>query len=140
MNIKITMCLLIIVSRLSFAQTLINLARQGRDVDFSAAPSTKPAQTGTTLPTTCSAGAVFILLSNPAGQNVYVCTGPNNWSLQVGGGGGTPNIMVVSASANSLSVGANCTSAFPCNVRVGSLIFAFTNGMTASLLSGTGTA
>ena len=56
------------------AQTKLNLQAQSQNVDFSAAPSTKPAQTGTALPPTCSPGAVFLLLSNSPGKNLYICT------------------------------------------------------------------
>jgi hypothetical protein len=124
----------------TFGQTQINLQSQGRDVDFSAAPSTKPAQTGLFLPATCSAGAVFVSLSNPPGQNVYVCTSPGIWSLEAGAGGLAPNTLTVSASGSVLSVGPNCTSTAPCNVRVGATVFAFTNGMAATISSGSGTA
>src|SRR5580704_5571606 len=88
---------MLMVARITFAQTQINLQSQGRDVDFSAAPSTKPAQTGALLPVTCSTGAVFVSLSNPPGQNVYICTSSNVWSLQANGGGAAPNILGVSA-------------------------------------------
>ena len=121
-------------------QTQINLQSQGRDVDFSAAPSTKPAETGTFLPTSCSAGAVFVLLSNPPGQNVYVCTSSNTWSVQASGGGSAPNTPTLTASPTVLSIGANCGSSSPCNVRVGSTVYAFTNGATATISDGSGTA
>jgi len=123
-----------------FSQTQINLQTQARDVDFSAAPSTKPAQTGSALPSTCSVGAAFILLSSPAGQNFYICTATGIWSLQTGGSGSGPNVLSVSVSGNSLSVGAGCSAASPCNVRVGATVFSFTNGMTATLASGPGSA
>jgi len=124
--------------QLSLAQTQVSLRNQARDVDFSSVPSTKPAQTGTTLPATCSAGAVFISLSNPAGQNVYVCTGANSWSLQ--SGGLVPNTLAASASGHTLSAGPNCTPVLPCNVRLGGTVFAFTNGVTATLSNDSGTA
>ncbi|HEY4086041.1 MAG TPA: hypothetical protein VGM43_08890, partial [Bryobacteraceae bacterium] len=66
-------------------QTKLNLQAQSQNVDFSAAPSTKPAQTGTALPATCSPGAVFLLLSNSPGKNLYICTGQNTWTQQTGG-------------------------------------------------------
>jgi hypothetical protein len=131
---------MLMVARITFAQTQINLQSQGRDVDFSAAPSTKPAQTGALLPVTCSTGAVFVSLSNPPGQNVYICTSSNVWSLQANGGGAAPNVLGVSAVSSALSIGANCTSTSPCNVRVGSTVFAFTYGMTATISGGSGSA
>jgi hypothetical protein len=70
------------------AQTQVDLRTQSKSVDFSAASSTKPLQTGTSLPTTCSTGAMFLNTSGPAGQNVYACTAVNTWSLE---GGTTPS-------------------------------------------------
>jgi hypothetical protein len=120
------------------AQTKLNLQTQSQNVDFSGAPSTKPAQTGTSLPATCSTGAVFLLLSNAPGKNLYVCTAPDTWSEQTGGGA-APDVAVV--SHNVLSIGANCSAEAPCNVRLGTTIFAFVSGMTATLGGGaTGTA
>src|ERR1700722_18691565 len=84
---KSWMWLAAMATSLSFAQTQINLPRQSRDVDFSNFPSTKPAQTGTALPANCSAGQMFLSLSSTAGQNVYVCTSTNIWSLEGGGSG-----------------------------------------------------
>jgi hypothetical protein len=119
------------------AQTKLNLQSQSQDVDFSAAPSTKPAQTGTTLPSACSPGAVFLLLNNAPGKNLYVCTGPDTWTQQTGGGA-APDVAAVSDTV--LSVGANCSADAPCNVRLGATIFAFIGGVTATLSGGTGTA
>ncbi len=65
-------------------QTRIDLTRQARSVDFSQAGSTKPSQTGTSLPAVCSAGETFILLSAVAGQNLYICTSTDTWSLASG--------------------------------------------------------
>ncbi|HZQ51704.1 MAG TPA: hypothetical protein VFB14_05880 [Bryobacteraceae bacterium] len=65
-------------------QTLINLSTQGRNVDFSGANATKPVQTGSTLPATCSQGQLFFNTSAPAGQNFYGCSANNTWSLQGG--------------------------------------------------------
>jgi hypothetical protein len=135
-----TLVLLITTAKTSLAQTQINLQNQGRDVDFSAAPSTKPAQTGTSLPTTCSPGAVYLLLNSIPGQNLYVCTTGNVWSLQTGGSGSSPNALGLSATGSALSIGANCSAVSPCNVRVGSTVFAFSGGMTASISAGSGTA
>ncbi|HVV70827.1 MAG TPA: hypothetical protein VHI52_04890, partial [Verrucomicrobiae bacterium] len=119
------------------AQTKLNLQSQGQNVDFSAAPSTKPAQTGTTLPSACSPGAVFLLLNNTPGKNLYICTGPDTWTQQTGGEA-APDVAPISETV--LSVGANCSADAPCNVRLGTAIFAFVGGVTATLTGGTGTA
>jgi hypothetical protein len=119
------------------AQTKLNLQAQSQDVDFSAAPSTKPAQTGTGLPPTCSPGAVFLLLSNAPGKNLYICTGSDTWTQQTGGEA-APDVAAISDTV--LSVGANCSADAPCNIRLGTTIFAFINPMTATLSAGAGTA
>ena len=64
------------------AQTQIDLRTQGKSVNFSGASSTLPSQTGTLLPAACQVGATFILTTAPAGQNWYVCTLTNQWSVQ----------------------------------------------------------
>ena len=64
------------------AQTKIDLQTQSRNVDFSAAPYTKPAKTGTALPTTCSTGEAFVLTTAVAGGNFFICTATNAWAVQ----------------------------------------------------------
>ena len=66
----------------SGAQTLVDLRTQGKSVDFSAASYTLPSQTGAVLPVTCKVGATFILTTTLAGQNWYVCTSTNLWTVQ----------------------------------------------------------
>ncbi len=78
------------------AQTQVDLRTQSKSVDFSAVSSTKPMQTGTSLPATCSIGAMFLNTSAPAGQNLYACTALNAWSVQ---GGATPS---AAGSANEV--------------------------------------
>jgi len=70
----------------AIGQTRVDLRTQSKSVDFSAASSTKPSQTGTALPATCSVGQTFLNTAAPAGQNWYACTSVNTWALQGGGG------------------------------------------------------
>ena len=60
------------------AQTQVDLRTQSKRVDFSAAASTKPAKTGTTLPATCSVGDVFF--QTVPGANLYACVDVNTWT------------------------------------------------------------
>jgi hypothetical protein len=69
-------------------QTSVDLRTQSKDVDFSGAVSTKPFQTGATIPATCSTGQMFFLITAPAGSNVYGCQATNVWVLESGGSGG----------------------------------------------------
>lgn len=67
-----------------WTQTRIDLRTQAKSIDFSAASSTLPSQTGAVLPATCQVGATFILTTSLAGQNWYICTSANQWTLQSG--------------------------------------------------------
>lgn len=87
-TIYLTACLIAALGTACLAQTAIDLNTQSRSVDFSGAPYTKPVQTGSSLPATCSIGQMFFNSSAPAGQNLYGCTAVNVWSLQSGGGNG----------------------------------------------------
>ena len=69
---------------LGAAQTLVDVRTQTKDIDFSAASSTKPFKSGTTLPASCAIGEAFFKTNAAAGSNVYVCASLNAWSLEVG--------------------------------------------------------
>jgi hypothetical protein len=66
------------------AQTQIDLRTQAKNIDFSAANSTRPIKTGTVLPATCVAGNMFFKTDAQAGENLYGCTAANTWSIQGG--------------------------------------------------------
>ena len=72
-----------------YGQNLVDIRTQTKDVDFSGAASTIPAQTGTALPATCNTGAMFFKTNNPAGQNLYSCAPANTWTLVAGSTNGT---------------------------------------------------
>jgi hypothetical protein len=63
-------------------QTKVDLRTQGRDVDFSAAGSTRPSKTGTVLPGSCATGETLLKTDAEAGKNLYVCTSTNVWTVQ----------------------------------------------------------
>jgi len=86
------------------AQTQIDLRTQARNVDFSAASSTKPMAVGTALPPACAAGAMFFKTNAPAGQNLYACTSANTWTLEGG-------IAMGSCQYNAASQTLTCTDA-----------------------------
>ena len=125
------------------AQTQIDLRTQSKNVDFSGASSTKPFQTGAGLPASCATGAAYFRTDAPAGLNLYLCTAANAWTLQSGGATMVSQLNdfgVARTSATVLTVGANCSTATPCNVRFGNTVYSFTNSCTATLTAGTGTA
>lgn len=61
------------------AQTQVDLRTQSKSVDFHAASSTRPLQSGTTLPANCVQNELFFLTSAPAGSNIYGCIATDNW-------------------------------------------------------------
>src|SRR5215831_18027685 len=63
-------------------QTKIDLRTQGKSVDFSAAGTTRPSKTGTTLPAACAIGETFLKTDAAAGKNLFVCTAANVWTVQ----------------------------------------------------------
>jgi hypothetical protein len=60
------------------------LRTQSKSVDFSAAVSTKPMQTGSSLSSTCAVGQFFFLTTASAGSNVYACDAINTWTVEGG--------------------------------------------------------
>ena len=66
-------------------QTLVDLRTQSKSVDFSAAGSTKPMQTGSSLPSTCAVGQFYFLTTAAAGSNVYACNPVNTWTVEGSG-------------------------------------------------------
>src|SRR5450755_3737695 len=66
-------------------QTTVDLRTQSKNVDFSAAGSTKPMQTGSSLPSTCAVGQFYFLTTAPAGTNVYACNPANTWTVEGSG-------------------------------------------------------
>ncbi|HWB82787.1 MAG TPA: hypothetical protein VG675_01520 [Bryobacteraceae bacterium] len=75
-------CALVLAASPVHAQTVVDLRTQSKSVDFSQASSTKPSRTGTTLPASCAVGETFLKTNATPGQNVYVCTAANVWSMQ----------------------------------------------------------
>ncbi|HXM43472.1 MAG TPA: hypothetical protein VN924_19705 [Bryobacteraceae bacterium] len=61
---------------------MVDLRTQSKSVDFSAATSTKPMQTGSSLPPTCAVGQFFFLTTASAGSNVYACDAVNTWTVE----------------------------------------------------------
>src|SRR5690349_9320585 len=94
-------------------QTLVDLRTQGKNVDFSAAASTRPFKSGPALPLTCAVGEMFYKTDEPAGMNLYGCVSPNAWAPEAGG----RSILAVNRTGPSaLTIGAGCSVAFPCNI------------------------
>jgi hypothetical protein len=84
------------------AQTRVDLRTQSKSVDFSSAASTKPSQAGTTLPASCALGQTFLDTAAQPGQNLYICTATNTWTVQ--GANGLANYAMPFTSATTLTV------------------------------------
>jgi hypothetical protein len=130
----------------SATNTTINLQTQSRNPDFSAQPFTRPVTVGTTLPSTCQVGQLFFNSAASAGSNLYACTATNVWTLETGGSGGTGGSgsgsgasfasqlgdFSTSLSSGTLTIGAGCSAATPCNVRVGNTVYSFKSSATVT--------
>jgi len=91
---------------LGWAQTQLDLRTQSKDVDFSAASSTRPLKTGVVLPATCAVGELFFKSDATAGLNIYECQSTNTWTQQLssgGGGGGGSDFTGSTAVTSSFS-------------------------------------
>jgi hypothetical protein len=86
----------------AWAQTRLDLRAQSKNVDFSAATSTKPSKIGTTLPASCSVGETFLKTDAQPGQNFYACAAGNVWTPQ--GGATAPNYAAAFSSATTVKV------------------------------------
>jgi len=58
------------------AQTQVDLRTQARNIDFSAANSTRPIKTGTALPATCVAGNMFFKTDAPGAGDIIANASP----------------------------------------------------------------
>src|SRR3974377_2243727 len=84
------------------AQTRGGFGTTNKDGDFSACGPTKPSQTGAVLPASCGVGQTFLNTNAQPGQNLYVCTAPNTWSVQ--GANGLPNYALGFSSVTTVTV------------------------------------
>jgi hypothetical protein len=91
-----------IVAVPAVAQTRVDLRTQSQNVDFSSASSTKPSQVGSVLPSTCAVGQTFLDTSASPGQNLYVCTAANVWTVQ--GANGIGNYATTFSGLTTLTV------------------------------------
>ena len=152
MFIRIGMVLLGLFVNQAFAQTTtpslnpttLNLQTQSRNPDFSAFPFTRPLSVGSALPSTCQLGQLFFNSAAPAGSNLYACTAANVWTLEsapaapsapAASGATTASQLgdfAVTLASGTLTVGSNCSAATPCNVRIGSAVYRFTNPATVT--------
>ncbi len=107
--------LIVLLAVIGNGQTRVDLASQGRNIDFSRAASTKPFKTGAVLPVTCSLNEVF-LKTDDAGNTLYSCSIANQWS-QVTSGGNAVTPLTFSAPLSQTGTVIDC----PTCLRTGSI-------------------
>lgn len=71
----------ILTAPAGWTQTRVDLRNQGKEIDFTQAPSTKPVKTGIVLPATCATGELFLLTGLNI-ENLYACAAANSWVAQ----------------------------------------------------------
>ncbi len=77
--------LLMLVPQWGLCQTVINGGRRiTGSWDASAAASTKPARTGSSLPASCTVGEQFFKMGALGGQSLYLCSTANTWTPAAG--------------------------------------------------------
>jgi hypothetical protein len=87
------------------AQQIINGSRTLLgNWDASGAATTKPAKTGTALPSTCGVGEVFFNSSASPGANLYLCAAANSWTQVQGGSSGAANFRQAFTSVASVTL------------------------------------
>lgn len=112
-------------------QTQVDLRNQSRNVDFSAAISTRPEKTGTVLPATCNTGELFFNTIAPSGSNLFGCVAANTWAGLSGGAGGPGGPGICSASNTAAPNALTCTiSGF--TLATGSMVSLFVTAPTTS--------
>jgi hypothetical protein len=88
LNKLILLSTLIVIS--AFGQAEIGgLTVPSGAVNMSAATTTKPMKSGTSLPGTCSVGEFYNKTDATNTAVIYACTATDTWTAQGGGGGGT---------------------------------------------------
>lgn len=93
----------------AYGQTQINLGSQGRNVDFTNAPFTRPIKSGSSLPAQCNSADFFFNTSATPGQNLFACLG-GTWTAMAAAQSG-----LADPGANGLvkRTGTNTTTSVP---------------------------
>lgn len=129
---------------LTLAQTQVDLRTQSKNIDFSGASSTKTVEAGSALPGICAQSQLYLLLSSSTtpGQNLYVCTATNTWTLETGGSGGgglsglTGNALVTANGSNGVQTpDGSATLDSSGNLRTPGTVSAGVGGSTAGYVS-----
>jgi len=115
------------------AQTAVDLKTQTKNVDFTAAPTTKPVKAGTALPATCTSSELFFKTNAVPGGNLYLCTALNTWTPSGLSSGSQATDFLVSAQGASATI--QCSV---CQYGIGEKTFVVSSTLNATSLTGTG--
>jgi len=115
------------------AQTQVDLKTQTKNVDFTAAITTKPVKAGTALPATCAAGELFFKTNAAPGGNLYLCTAANTWTQNGLPSASQATDFLVTALGASATI--QCTV---CKYGIGAKTFVVSSNLSAGGLTGTG--
>jgi len=88
---------------------------------------------------------MFFLVTAVPGQNIYACVSADVWSAQAGSSGATMSSQLQDLAATTtvsamLTIGQNCSTVTPCNVRIGSVTYSISAPASLSISGGTGLA
>jgi hypothetical protein len=75
----------LVCAGIAWGQTQVDLGKQSKNIDFSAAAETRPMKTGSTLPAVCQTGDMYFKTDAPAGANIYSCVAVNTWAAPSSG-------------------------------------------------------
>jgi hypothetical protein len=123
----------------AWGQTRLDLGQEGKNIDFSNQPLVRPFRTGTALPSSCVTGEMFFHSGAAAGQNMFGCVSPNTWAPE-GQGSASARMQVARTSDTVLTIGSDCTTGSPCEVRFGAAVYSIPSQATATVQSGSGLA
>jgi hypothetical protein len=153
-EVRVKYFVLSLLAATVFGQTQVDLRTQTRDVDFSAAISTRPEKTGTVLPATCNAGELFFETNAASGSNLYGCVATNTWAVLSGGSGtggsgpgvcsasnaSAPNTLTCAISGFTLASGSMVNLYVSNATTSGTVTLAINGGATVNIFRGTGNA
>lgn len=115
--------------------TQVHLQTQGKAVDFSTATSTRPVQTGSSLPSNCLTGEQFHLVTAPPGQNLYLCVSMNTWAAVTDADSGGADEAQELSDCRITYTSTQVLTMAACRVRTGTAIWSFPS-TTFTLSSG----
>jgi len=123
------------------AQTRVDLASQAKSADFGLFTTTRPWRLVTALPTSCQVGEAVFVPGGLVGQQLFLCTSPDNWSPQASSSLSVAELLdflPLRASSTTLQIGPVCSLGRPCRARFGERVYSLAGAAEVVLSGGTG--